>query len=169
MGAVGKVFLLSLTGATAATLAAPAIGTAIGVHVLGLSGAAATSAGLAAAGGGSLASGGLGMAGGSAILSASGTAAGAATVANRRLRRFLTGLNPSINVELLKTFTLTAVFRSLPGYQADYEQGVSLFAQMEKELARDLENVRQDEKSRKETAVVKDRHKAVSALVRYLR
>lgn len=51
-------------------LAAPAIGAAIGTTFMGLSGAAATSAGLAAIGGGSLAAGGLGMAGGTAIISA---------------------------------------------------------------------------------------------------
>ena len=44
--------------------AADAVGTAIGTHLMGLHGAAATSAGLAWLGGGSLASGGMGMAGG---------------------------------------------------------------------------------------------------------
>ncbi len=48
-------------------LAAPLIGGAVG-GALGLSGAAATSAGLALLGGGSVAAGGLGMAGGTAIL-----------------------------------------------------------------------------------------------------
>jgi hypothetical protein len=51
-------------GAAASGGAANAIGTMVGTHILGLSGAAATSAGLAALGGGSLASGGAGMAGG---------------------------------------------------------------------------------------------------------
>lgn len=49
--------------------AANAIGTMVGIHVLGLSGAAATSAGLAALGGGSLAAGGLGVAGGTVVAS----------------------------------------------------------------------------------------------------
>jgi hypothetical protein len=44
------------------------VGTAVGTHLLGYSGAAATSAGLALLGGGSLASGGFGMAGGTLLL-----------------------------------------------------------------------------------------------------
>lgn len=58
--AVGSVAVSVVTVGTAA----PAIGGFIGATFLGLSGAAATSAGLALLGGGSLASGGLGMAGG---------------------------------------------------------------------------------------------------------
>lgn len=59
-------------------LAAPLIGGAVG-GVMGLSGAAATSAGLALLGGGSVAAGGLGMAGGTAVIA--GTASlGAAGV-----------------------------------------------------------------------------------------
>ncbi|UIJ35082.1 hypothetical protein [Allobranchiibius sp. GilTou73] len=45
-----------------------AVGTAVGTQVLGLSGAAATSAGLAFIGGGSLAAGGFGMAGGQLLI-----------------------------------------------------------------------------------------------------
>lgn len=60
-------------------LAAPAIGGALGASGLigsALSGAAATSHGLAFLGGGSLAAGGLGMAGGTAVVTASGAALG---------------------------------------------------------------------------------------------
>lgn len=60
----------------AALVAAPAIGGAIGVSYLGLSGVAATNAGLALLGGGSLTAGGMGMAGGVAVISASGAALG---------------------------------------------------------------------------------------------
>jgi hypothetical protein len=63
--AVGGGLLLFLTGG----MAAPAVGGLIGSQVMGLSGAAAVSAGLAAIGGGSLAAGGMGMAGGSLIVS----------------------------------------------------------------------------------------------------
>lgn len=49
-------------------LAAPALGAVIGSSVLGLSGAAASSAGLAMLGGGALAAGGAGMAGGTALV-----------------------------------------------------------------------------------------------------
>ena len=61
----------------AAFWAAPAIGGAIGA-ASGLSGAAATSHGLAVLGGGAVASGGLGMAGGAAVVAAVGTGLGSA-------------------------------------------------------------------------------------------
>ena len=72
-GTVGGAALIALTGG----LAAPAIGAAIGSG-LGLSGAAATSAGLAALGGGALAAGGGGMAAGTSLIIGAGAAAGAA-------------------------------------------------------------------------------------------
>src|SRR5205807_1108169 len=55
----------------------PVVGGWIGSTFMGLSGAAATSAGLAALGGGSLAAGGLGMAGGTMVVAGSAAAAGA--------------------------------------------------------------------------------------------
>ncbi|MET8649870.1 hypothetical protein [Nocardia aurea] len=61
-------------------LAAPAIAGAYGALVLGYSGAVATSAGLAALGGGSIAAGGLGMAGGAALITGFSGALGAGTV-----------------------------------------------------------------------------------------
>ncbi|MFF0635860.1 hypothetical protein ACFYTS_25525 [Nocardia sp. NPDC004151] len=61
-------------------LAAPAIAGAYGALVLGYSGAVATSAGMAAIGGGSLAAGGLGMAGGAAIITGVSGAVGAGAV-----------------------------------------------------------------------------------------
>ena len=62
-----------------------------GSDVLGMSGAAAVSAGMAAIGGGSLAAGGLGMAGGAAIIAGVGGAAGAgAAVAGGELSGFTT-------------------------------------------------------------------------------
>jgi uncharacterized membrane protein YebE (DUF533 family) len=75
--AVGGGAVLAATGG----LAAPLIGGAIGTSLLGLSGAAATSAGLAFLGGGSLAAGGLGMAGGTAIVTAALGASGAGLAA----------------------------------------------------------------------------------------
>lgn len=68
----------------AALLAAPAIGGALGASALGggLSGAAATSHGLAMLGGGAIASGGFGMAGGVAVVTAAGGGLGAATGAS---------------------------------------------------------------------------------------
>ena len=66
--------------APAAFFAAPALGAALGSSMLGgsLTGAAATSHGLAILGGGAVASGGLGMAGGTAVVTATGTALGGA-------------------------------------------------------------------------------------------
>jgi hypothetical protein len=63
-----------------AFFAAPAVGAALGSSAFGgsLTGAAATSHGLAMLGGGAVASGGLGMAGGTAVVTATGTALGGA-------------------------------------------------------------------------------------------
>lgn len=80
----GRIAAVSVVGlgvgvATAGWAAAP-IGAAIG-STLGLSGAAATSAGLAALGGGSLAAGGLGVAGGTLLVTGVGGVAGAGAAA----------------------------------------------------------------------------------------
>jgi hypothetical protein len=60
-----------------ALAAAPGVGGAMGAYLLGLKGAAATSAGLASLGLGSLASGGFGMFGGTAVVTTAGVAIGA--------------------------------------------------------------------------------------------
>ncbi|MDL5160018.1 hypothetical protein [Actinomycetospora termitidis] len=70
-GAAGVVL-----GAVTMGYAAPMVGAALG-GAMGLSGAAATSAGLAALGGGSLAVGGFGMAGGAAFVASAGGLLGA--------------------------------------------------------------------------------------------
>jgi len=85
-----------------ALLAAPAIGGAIGSLSMfgGLTGAAATSHGLAVLGGGSVAAGGLGMAGGTAVVTAVGAAVGGtlgASVSNAYLRE-----DKSFRIELLR-------------------------------------------------------------------
>jgi pimeloyl-ACP methyl ester carboxylesterase len=78
---VSKIASVAVVGgvvmAPMAFVAAPAIGGATGA-LTGLSGAAATSHGLAMWGGGALAAGGLGMAGGTAVLSAVGGGLGSA-------------------------------------------------------------------------------------------
>lgn len=89
-------------GAPLALLAAPAIGGAIGSLGIfgGLSGAAATSHGLALLGGGSLAAGGLGVAGGTTVVTAVGAAVGGtlgASVSNAYLRE-----DKSFRIELLR-------------------------------------------------------------------
>ena len=76
---------VAATAATggAAAVAAPAIATVLaGEAVVGLSGAALTSASLAWVGGGSLAAGGLGMAGGTAIITGGGAVIGLTTAAS---------------------------------------------------------------------------------------
>ena len=64
-------------GVVSGGLAAPALGGWVGSTFLGLSGAAATSAGLALLGGGSLAAGGMGMAGGAALVATTAGLVGA--------------------------------------------------------------------------------------------
>ena len=91
---------LAGVGAAATFVAAPAIGGVIGVQLLGLKGAAATSAGLAKLGGGALAAGGLGIAGGTTILTAAGGALGGAYGT-----RFLSGYideDKSFNIDKLR-------------------------------------------------------------------
>lgn len=77
---IGTTAAYSIGGAAViaplALAAAPAVGGAIGTSLLGLSGAAATNAGLATLGGGALAAGGAGMAGGVAVVTAAGSALG---------------------------------------------------------------------------------------------
>ncbi|WP_211340907.1 DUF726 domain-containing protein [Xylanimonas allomyrinae] len=89
-------------GTPAALLAAPAVGGAIGSLGMfgGLSGAAATSHGLALLGGGAIAAGGLGMAGGTAVVTAVGAAVGGAlgaSVSNAYVRE-----DKSFRIELLR-------------------------------------------------------------------
>lgn len=76
---ISKVLVAVGVGVTVvaplALVAAPTVGGAIGGY-LGLTGAAATSKGLALLGGGAVAAGGLGMAGGTAVVTATGAALG---------------------------------------------------------------------------------------------
>ena len=88
--------------APAAFFAAPAIGAVLGSSVLGgsLTGAAATSHGLAMLGGGAVASGGLGMAGGTAVVTATGTALGGALGASTVSA--YAGADRSFSIELVR-------------------------------------------------------------------
>jgi pimeloyl-ACP methyl ester carboxylesterase len=80
--------------------AAPAIGGAIGAWG-GLSGAAASSHGLALLGGGAVASGGLGMAGGAAVVTAAGAGLGGALGAS--VTTAYAGDDPSFEIELVES------------------------------------------------------------------
>lgn len=73
-------FMLAATAVSGG--AATAVGTAVGTHILGYSGAAATSAGLAFLGGESIAAGGFGMAGGTLLVN---VAAHATSATSRRM------------------------------------------------------------------------------------
>lgn len=98
IAAVGAILGILTMG-----LAAPVIGAAIG-GAMGLSGAAATSAGLALLGGGSMAAGGFGMAGGTALLVGLGGTAGGIAATGSGYARGMTGkkiLAESIKLELL--------------------------------------------------------------------
>jgi pimeloyl-ACP methyl ester carboxylesterase len=97
-GTVGAAAVI----APMALLAAPAIGAALGSSVLGgsLTGAAATSHGLAMLGGGAVASGGLGMVGGTAVVTATGTALGGALGATTATA--YTGADPSFAIEQMR-------------------------------------------------------------------
>ena len=110
-------------GVFTAGLAAPAIGAAVGGTVFGLYGAAATSAGLAALGGGSLAAGGFGMAGGTAVISAAGgllglgvgagAASGASAVSETQIRVLGRLVSDVVKVHVLCKVVLIAELRDL--------------------------------------------------------
>src|SRR5665647_381265 len=97
-GSIGAAAVI----APMALFAAPAVGAALGSSMLGgsLTGAAATSHGLAMLGGGAVASGGLGMAGGTAVVAATGTALGGALGATTVSA--YTGADPSFAIDLVR-------------------------------------------------------------------
>lgn len=99
---VGGSIVAAAVIAPAAFVAAPAIGGIIGSSFLGgsLSGAAATSHGLAILGGGSLAAGGLGMAGGTAVVTVVG--AGLGGVLGVRTTAAYVGNDKSFRIEKLQ-------------------------------------------------------------------
>lgn len=108
--------------APVAWIAAPVIGGALGASALGggLSGAAATSHGLAMLGGGSLAAGGLGMAGGMTVLTAAGAALGGAlglTTVNAYLRD-----DKSFNIQQIRAGTGTPVLLA-SGFLTENDNG----------------------------------------------
>ena len=116
----GVVAAIALTGG----LAAPAIGGLIGA-AMGLSGAAAVSAGLAALGGGAVAAGGLGMVGGTVVIAGAFGAVGAGTsVLFLREGGERAALVAAIKVQALFAALLTLDLM-------DYELGEDLLAAFE--------------------------------------
>ena len=117
---LARVSRIAMVGAASAgvvasggLLAAPAVGGVIG-SMMGLSGAAATSSGLALLGGGSLAAGGFGMVGGTYVVAAMGAALGTAlgaSVTNAyvgeddsfSIEKFIDG--PGVSVIVARGFT----------------------------------------------------------------
>jgi len=95
LGVVGGTVIV----APLALLAAPALGGALGA-MTGLSGAAATSHGLALLGGGAIASGGLGMAGGIGVVTVAGAALGGSMGAG--LTSSYVSSDKSFKIELLR-------------------------------------------------------------------
>jgi len=103
---IGATVGVGVVALPVALAAAPAIGGAIGA-MTGLSGAAATSHGLALLGGGALAAGGLGMAGGTAVVTALGTALGGALGAS--ITSAYTSSDKSFKIVQLRSGTGTPV------------------------------------------------------------
>ena len=129
-------------------LAGPAIAAAYGSYVLGMSGAAAASAGMAAIGGGSLAAGGLGMAGGAAIIAGVGGAAGAgAAMAGGELSGFTTA---RVAADAIKLHVVTQlVIRDVDGNEeaakaviVSLRERVAGFGKTIEELANKVEQLR---------------------------
>jgi tellurite resistance protein len=110
--AVGGLVLFVSGGA-----AAPAIGGLIGAKALGLTGAAASSAGLAAIGGGALSAGGLGVAGGTTIVASVFGVTGGAVAAHKMARR-TAGLQ-EFNIEDLVEGG-TSVVLGISGFLSQY-------------------------------------------------
>ena len=116
---VGAVVLTAAVVTPAAWAAAPAIGGALG-GMTGLSGAAATSHGLAMLGGGSIAAGGFGMAGGTAVVSAVG--AGLGGVIGGTATAAYVSSDPSFRLQKLRDGTGTPVLVA-SGFLTDKDDG----------------------------------------------
>jgi len=135
------VVAAALSAATAG--AAPAFGAFIGTHFLGLSGAAATSAGLALLGGGSLASGGFGMAGGAFVLH---LGVGAATSGGRQVLTHLVSSSPDAFIEALARLDLLVVM------DPDRQPGtIAALEGVRADLEAELDAVRPDDRAARRT------------------
>lgn len=96
-------------GAVALIIIAPYLATAIG-GFMGLSGAAATSAGLALLGGGSLATGGLGMTGGYVVLMAGGAILGYGSGNSNYQQKLRQGSKEELLINCGKLYSASTVF-----------------------------------------------------------
>ena len=116
---VGAVLLTAAVVTPAAWAAAPAVGGALG-GMTGLSGAAATSHGLAMLGGGSIAANGFGMAGGTAVVSAVGGSLGG-VIGGTATAAYVSS-DPSFRVEKLREGTGAPVLVA-SGFLTDKDDG----------------------------------------------
>lgn len=123
-----------LAAAAASGGISTAVGTAVGTHVLGYSGAAATSAGLALLGGGSLAVGGFGMAGGTWLVAA---ATKSAARQSMKLATRLASQSSAAMISELAKLDVTATH--LPHRRSAIIGGLRL---LETELADELARIR---------------------------
>ncbi len=135
----GALGVGALALGTAGFMAAPFIGAAIGAGT-GLSGAAATSSGLAILGGGSLAAGGGGMAGGVVFVTATGAAAGGLVggggtamyqLGGRQAQVELRKMEVKFKVALLQTHAELRVGQRFAAHLHDEIEGLK--AQLEEE------------------------------------
>lgn len=108
-----------ILAAPAFFVAAPMVGAAIGGY-MGLSGAAATSAGLAALGGGSIAAGGLGMTGGTAVVVTAGTAVTGISATSAAY--FSPFVRESLVADAVKTRVLLQMLAASPNQKRSAEQ-----------------------------------------------
>ena len=146
------VLLATLAMALTAGAAAPAIGGIIG-GFLGLSGAAATSAGLAMLGGGAIAAGGMGVAGGTMVIIGGGAllGAGGAGIGNSILRSSKDGIEIIVN-QLAKLEAISRVV--IPRLHNPSNEISKIVNQANKQL-RDLESIHNSSANRKERSNIK--------------
>lgn len=137
---ISKLSLVTLGAiAIAATggFAAPTIGTAIGT-LMGLSGAAATSAGLAFLGGGAIASGGFGMAGGAAFIIGGGAMFGG--LVGRSVSGSLFKQNRVILSQLAKLeATIIEIYQFRPNYQEMLTKVIDALTQTFKSIRNEID------------------------------
>lgn len=162
-----KTFLtIAAAAAIAITggLAAPAIGTIIG-GIMGLSGAAATSAGLALLGGGAIAAGGGGMAAGTAVIIGGGALVGGA--AGGYMGNALNENNTLVLTQLSKLITNIKIF--IPN--CDKEDAITSCLKklkvLRKSLSDEVQNISDDKKKQNKEKSLKYYNEAIKLLQKY--
>ncbi len=143
----GIAFKFGTVGISAASFfigGIPGVGEAIGTLVLGLHGAAATSAGLALLGGGSLAAGGFGMAGGILVLDVSGHAAKAAWVGATHLGTHIAANSRALFLHELAKLDVLVRLTGNSALQTRLHHSLSSMLSEMEEAARPVSEARKD-------------------------